>query len=152
MRRDIKMAGLACFFLGILLLCSPWSYASIPAEISINGHVIRVEIPSNVAEQRLGLGGRKYLPEGTGMLFLYRTARERIFWMKRMRFAIDIVWILRDKIVHIEKNVPPPSVMRSRSRLPTYGHGIVADMVLEVPKGFADLANLKRGDAVQFLQ
>ena len=150
MINDIQARRVACLFFGFLFFYFSPSSASDFATISVNGHIIKVEIVSTSASQNLGLGDRNALPKGSGMLFLYKTAGEKIFWMKRMRFAIDIIWILQGSIVHIEKNVPPPSIIHSPSRLPTYGHGIVADMVLEVSKGFADKAGLQLGDSILF--
>ena len=144
------MHGAVFLLLGLLTCHFLPSFALGFAAISIKGNAIRAEIASSRAEQMLGLGNRDALGEGSGMLFFYETAGEKIIWMKRMRFAIDIIWILRGTVVHIEKNVPPPSPMMSSSRLQTYGHGIVADMVLEVAKGFADRTGLALGDPVRF--
>ncbi len=118
------------------------------SKLLINGHSIRTEIVSGVAEQKLGLGNRESLQEGRGMLFIYSSPGEKIFWMKRMKFAIDIIWIYKGKIVHIEKQIPPPSIMSSDSALKTYGHGIIADMVLEVTAGYSDKVKMNPGTAI----
>ncbi|MCP4757746.1 MAG: DUF192 domain-containing protein, partial [Proteobacteria bacterium] len=110
---------------------------------------VQVEIVSSDEEQILGLGNRFSLPEGTGMLFVYDGVGERIFWMKRMNFPIDIVWISRGRIVHIENRVAPPSPKTKDRFLRRYGHGISADMVLELPAGFADKNSLSPGDKIE---
>ncbi len=111
-------------------------------------HTIDVEVVVSVAEQRLGLGQRESLPANRGMLFVYNSVGEKIFWMKGMKFSIDIIWLKNGKIVHIEKNVPPPSVMTPNAHLKRYGHGAYADSVLEVTAGFSDARKLKNGDRV----
>lgn len=115
-------------------------------------HRIKIEIETALSkeQQSLGLGNRDFLLEGKGMLFIYLNAAERIFWMKRMRFPLDIIWIANKKIVFIEKNIPPPLPFQKDSDLPTYGKGIVADMVLEVPAGFSDKNLIKVGQVAIF--
>ena len=115
-------------------------------------YAIDVEVVISRAEQQLGLGHRKSLSHNKGMLFVYHTAGERVFWMKGMRFSIDIIWLKNGKIVHIAKKVPPPSVMAPKGTLKTYGHGVEADSVLEVVAGFADAHQLKNGDRVDVIE
>ena len=110
----------------------------------------QAEIVTTVEEQRKGLGGRTDLSMQQGMLFPYDTVEEKIFWMKGMRIPIDIIWIRRGKIVHIQKNVPPPpSLMVPDRQLARYGTGIFADAVLEVAAGFCELFGVKPGHLVQ---
>ena len=40
-----------------------------------------------------GLSGREILEEGTGMLFVFQEERQHTFWMKDMRFPLDMIWI-----------------------------------------------------------
>ncbi len=44
-----------------------------------------------------GLGGRASLPTGQGMLFIFSEPGMQAFWMKDMKFALDMVWIGADK-------------------------------------------------------
>lgn len=109
-----------------------------------------VEIAQTPAQQRLGLGNRKNLSPNHGMLFTYKTPGERIFWMKGMQFAIDIIWIYKNTILHIEKDVSPPSSLLLNDRkLKTYGHSILADMVLELKAGESEKHRLKAGDKIR---
>ncbi len=137
--------------LGLLFLYISSSYAASSAIIIVANNPILTEVISSSAEQNLGLGNRDSLAEGRGMLFVYKTPGEKIFWMKRMRFAIDIIWVYQGNIVHIEKNVPPPHLLTSDSQLKTYGHGVTADMVLEVTAGYSDKLTLKTGDPVSII-
>lgn len=77
------------------------------------------------------------------MLFVYRDRLTRTYWMKGMRFPIDIIWIDRGRVRGIERNVPVP-----RGYLPTYSSGGPADHVLEVPAGWAGRHVTKPGDRV----
>lgn len=112
---------------------------------------LSVEVVSSVEEQILGLGNRFSLPEGTGMLFYYPDMGERIFWMKRMNFPIDIIWVQKGKIVHIEQNVLPPSTKISNRFLKRYGMGIFANMVLEVPAGYCQKKTIRLNDFIKLI-
>jgi uncharacterized protein len=97
---------------------------------------VEAEIVFTPEEQQMGLGNRFSLPDGQGMLFLYNDPGIRIFWMKRMVFPIDIIWLRKGKIVFIHENIPPPEPGLADEQLQRYGYGVLADMVLELPAGF----------------
>ena len=53
--------------------------------------------------------------------------------MKNMQFPIDIIWIYKNKVVLVEKNIPPPSLLVGDEKLiPRYGYGVLADKILEI--------------------
>jgi hypothetical protein len=113
--------------------------------VTIRGDTIGVEIARTAAEQHLGLGERDGLAWERGMLFVYDRPGFYGFWMKGMRFDIDIVWIRDGRIVGIDHRVPhamePP--------LPTYRPPEAVDQVLEVPAGAAQARGWRRGDRVR---
>jgi|APSaa5957512576_1039674.scaffolds.fasta_scaffold88480_2 uncharacterized protein len=136
--------------LALLLNSFNPGYASHWRRILVDGNVsIQVEVVTTAKEKAKGLGGRFSLPEGMGMLFQYNWIGEHTFWMKNMHFPIDIIWIDRGVIVHIEKKVPPPRSGASDRSLPVYGRGINADMVLEVPAGYTSKKSIIEGSTVQ---
>jgi|SRR5665213_2555327 len=113
--------------------------------VTIDGQKIKAAIADTAALQELGLGNRDGLPEGEGMIFIFTVDKEYAFWMKDMRFSIDIVWISASGvIVYMAQNVSPD----------TYPEDFVptapARDVLELPAGYAHAHNFKIGDAVQF--
>jgi uncharacterized protein len=74
----------------------------------IGATTIPIEISDTDEERSLGLSGRASLTEGTGMLFAFDAPGNPGFWMKDMRFPIDIVWIGEDwTVVSVEKNISP---------------------------------------------
>ncbi len=114
-------------------------------------YLIRAEFATTYKEQSQGLGGREILPDGTGMLFIYRSRGERIFWMKGMFIPIDILWIRNGQIVFIEHKVPPPSTLTADKYLKRYGHGVDADMVLELPAGYIRRYSIHVGHSIQLI-
>ena len=127
-----------------ILIANTW-------QIKLKNQLIDVEIAESQAEQRMGLGNRFSLPEGSGMLFIYRRPGERIFWMKRMHFPIDIIWLLQNKVVHVERDVQPSDPGARDSSLKRYGHGVYADMVLEVPADYSRKYRIVIGDELEVI-
>ena len=110
---------------------------------------IPVEIADTFQKRQKGLSERESLAKGEGMLFVF--AQENIqppFWMKKMEFAIDIIWIDDNKIVQINEDVPAPEPDTPNSELKFYSPNQPIDYVLEVSAGFVDENNIKIGDDV----
>jgi len=137
--------------LGILLACaaSAWAVEVNPPLASgtlvIAGRVkVTVEIARTSVEQIRGLSGRPDLKPGNGMLFVYNRSQPVSIWMKDMRFPLDILWIRDGRVVKIEKRAPPLD-----SHGPERIYTATADLVLEVPAGFADGERIRLGDTVR---
>lgn len=102
--------------------------------IAVGETPLLVEVADEPAERAAGLSDRCDLAAGEGMLFLFPEDGATSFWMKQMRFAIDIVWINDGAIVQLDNAVPAPgpgeypAVINPRQP---------ADTVLEVPAGYA---------------
>lgn len=100
------------------------------------GQKLIVEVADELDEQIPGLSNRDRLEEGHGMIFVYQDQAERLFWMKDMRFAIDIVWISDGEVVGIEHRVPPPTDAEVTPTI--YSSPDSVDLVLEVPAGYME--------------
>lgn len=127
-----------------------WYYWAHPlvTQLEIRGHRFTVELAVTPKEQQKGLGFRDSLDTDTGMFFVYQTAQTYGFWMKGMRFPIDIIWIRDQNIVDISKNVP----VATESSLPTYSPKVPANKVLEVNAGIAEKLGIQVGDTVKILR
>ncbi len=110
----------------------------------IRGQRVGLEVVRTRDAQARGLGYRDSLEWGRGMLFIYDEADFYGFWMKGMRFDIDIVWIRAGRIVEIAHRVK----RSPEGPGPTYRPREVADQVLEVSAGFAEAHGWRRNDVV----
>lgn len=90
-----------------------------------------------------GLGYRKDLPEGRGMLFVMPETAFQIFCMRGMEFPLDILWLAPGKVLGLEKNVSPKYQGDLASPVPV-------NYVLEVPGGFSVKYGIKVGDRVSW--
>jgi len=147
------MVNRGCIWLG-LVASLVWAAHAPAVEVNpplvtgtlvIAGRVtLTVELARTVEEQVRGLSGRPGLKPGHGMLFVYDRPHPVSIWMKDMRFPLDIIWIRAGRIVAIEKHAPPLT-----SAGPERVYTATADLVLEVPAGFADRQKIRVGDSVQ---
>lgn len=120
--------------------------------VVINDTKITVELADNQAKRAKGLGGRDSLASNSGMLFIFPQAGQFPFWMKGMKFSIDIIWINGNKIMDIIKGASPPAPGTSDQEIPIYLSNQPFDKVLEVNSGFVDSHNIKVGNQVQILE
>jgi len=115
----------------------------------IKGHRISLEIADDETEQRKGLSARDSLPKDKGMLFKFKKADTHTFWMKDMRFPIDIIFINNDKIVTIHHNVPAFMDTNKTPNLTIYAPKSPADKVIEINAGLAKEYEIKEGDTIK---
>ncbi len=114
--------------------------------VRIGNASLAVEVADTLASQTRGLSGRETLAQDRGMLFVYDDVEVRNFWMKDMRFPLDVLWIADNKVAGMEEHIPfeseDGSVVRFKS-------DVSADMVLEVNSGWIAEHGVKTGDAVK---
>lgn len=113
--------------------------------IKVGDTPIIVAIADSSAEITQGLSGRTGLENNQGLLFIFPEADYQTFWMKDMRFDIDMIFIRDNIIVDIAKNMPSPSPLEFPA---TYKSSEPADMVLEVNAGLSDHHGWELGDAI----
>lgn len=107
---------------------------------------VAVEVADTDETRRQGLSGRDALTADSGMLFLFARPDRFGFWMKEMKFSIDIIWIRGSEIVDLTTDVPPPA---PGGALQTYFPRYPIDRVLEVPAGFCREHGLRTGMTVK---
>lgn len=118
-------------------------------EIKIADVKVSVEVANSEELRKKGLDGRISLEENEGMLFVFdKKDVFPSFWMKDMKFPIDIIWINDGKVAEIDRNVQPPAVGTNSGQLTLYRPDKPVDYVLEVKSGFSDKNGVKVGDSV----
>lgn len=122
--------------------------ASANATATVNGTAYKLIIAKSDAEKQKGLSGRNDLAKDTGMLFIFDKKDKYGFWMRDMKFPIDIIWINDDKIVDFVENAPAASNGQSPANLIIYRPGAEANYVLEVNAREITKQKIKKGDTV----
>lgn len=112
--------------------------------VRLAGQDVKVDLALTELEQERGLSGRRELAVGEGMLFVFPAPGTYYFWMKGVKFSIDMIWLAEDmRVIYIAKNVPPDSYPR------LFGPKENSKYVLEVAAGFSEKNNLRAGDRAE---
>ena len=119
------------------------------AKVAIKIGSVRVTAEIAETQEQLiqGLSDRTYLEENSGMYFILNERRLATFWMKNMRFPLDIIWIDKGTIIGLIKNSPIPTA----GVVPSFTSPQPITHVLEVNAGFVDEHNINIGDTVAVL-
>lgn len=117
-----------------------------PVVVRIGEQEFVAEIADSPEERAEGLSGRDGLSEGRGMLFLFSELSAQTFWMNKMKFPIDIIWIRDGRVVGFEEDVSPPLPGTLLAELSLYTSPAPVDMVFEVSAGTAARLGITTGD------
>lgn len=124
------------------------SFFKKPPIITIDGHNFKVAVAASQQEREVGLSETEPLQQSQGMIFLFEKSDYHSFWMKNMKFPIDIIYINKDTIVTIKNNVQPP---KGNIESPIiYTPAAPSDKVLEIQAGLSEKYNFKKGDKVKY--
>ena len=92
-----------------------------------------------------GLSGRTSLANNKGMLFEFQEPGGYCFWMKDMKFNIDVIWLDGEKrIIDIKKDLSPATYPQAFCPI------LQTKYVIEVNAGVAKQANLIVGHKLKF--
>jgi uncharacterized membrane protein (UPF0127 family) len=117
---------------------APRYATSIP--IRIGNSVVSAELATTSAARELGLSARDGLAPDTGMLFVFPRDGAYSFWMKGMRFSIDILWLdASGRVVTVHERVSPDTYPAA------FSSSAPARYVLELPAGYAQQHRISPG-------
>jgi uncharacterized protein len=115
--------------------------------LEIGEHQLSVEAVTAQPSIILGLGERDSIGSD-GMLFMLGRREPATFWMRGMRFGLDMIWIDNGTITGITASVPAPENPAAFD-LPTYASPGPVTHVLELAAGRAEALGLQAGDTVR---
>jgi len=139
---DKKKVLLIIFLAVVVLLGAVFIFTRKSKQKIILGNC-EFEIEEAVSDEARakGLSDRDKLCDNCGMLFVFDELGDYGFWMKDMRFDLDMVWIAGDKVVDIDKNI-------SKDSGGTFYAKWKVDRVLEINSGKAEACRIKVGDEI----
>ncbi|MBU0578252.1 DUF192 domain-containing protein [Patescibacteria group bacterium] len=130
-----------------ILVARSVDYKTIQINTDDAAYNVLVELANTRYEQSRGLSRHTSLNEDEGMLFVYEADVEAVFWMKDMRFPLDMFFIESDGVInHIEEKVPLCGV----DSCSLYKSDKPVRYVLELVDGFAEKYNVEVGDTITF--
>jgi uncharacterized protein len=130
--------GLPVVIIALFLSLGARNYAI----VNVNGKNFFAEVVDDAEKLQKGLGDREKICHSCAMLFDFEKKSRWNFWMKEMKFDLDIIWISDLRVAHIEKNVSSESkkVMSPE---------VEADSVLEINAGLSDKFGFGVGDEIK---
>jgi uncharacterized membrane protein (UPF0127 family) len=115
------------------------------ATLSSGGKRYSLSIAATPQMQQRGLGEQQSLPQNQGMLFIFDQPATQCFWMKDMRFPLDMIWVsTARRVEHIKANVSP------RTYPNTFCPAVQAKYVIELNAGQAKLSGMHTGQTLSF--
>ena len=103
---------------------------------------IRVELARSIREMSKGYMGRENIPEGTGMLFIFKRDEKLSFWMKNTPTALSIAFISSSGEIREIYDMTPFSTASVEST-------VSVRYALEVPQGWFSKNNIGQGSTIQ---
>lgn len=128
----------------------PFSNLFSSSKVIVNGKEYKAILAKSDKERMKGLSNRSSLDKNSGMLFVFDKKNIYPFWMKDMKFPIDIIYIDDNTIVDIIENVPAPDKKTPVSSLPIIKPKSAANFVFEINAGQSKQNNIKIGNKVTF--
>ena len=118
------------------------------SNVSVDGFNMTADLALTSEQREKGLSVKDKLRENEAMLFVFEESAKHSFWMKDMKFPIDIMWLDSDgKVVHVEKRLEPCiSVFTCTSYSPSRD----SQFVLETVAGFTQRHNVSVGTDIDF--
>ena len=117
------------------------------AKVTGKSFELNADVPVTNDLMAKGLAVKNQLKENEAMLFIFEDPAKYSFWMKDMKFPIDIIWLDGNgKAVHIEHSLQP---CVSASICPNYTPNIDSQYVLETVTGFTQRHNISVGNNIE---
>lgn len=133
------------FLIGLLVISSIVIWRRQGAVAGFGNTNIKLEVVTTPEALAKGLSERDSLGEAKGMLFVFPSSGEHCFWMKDMRFPIDILWLdEQKKVVSLKANVQPETYPES------FCPSKKARYVIEVNAGQSSRAGVEPGSQLSF--
>lgn len=94
-------------------------------------------------ERQVGLSSYNIMPPKSAMIFVSDKPGDMKFWMKDMKFSIDIIWLSeKNQIIRIIDRLSPSTYPRAYSSI------MPAKYVIEFPAGAAQKSKILEGDYI----
>lgn len=145
----------ACLVTGIV---SVWSVLGLwhehaqrlsTQQVYLNHRPLWIELADTPQEREQGLSDRPSMRTDHGMLFIFPKPDIYGFWMPRMHFDLDIIWLNGSRVVDMVRLPAPHSPQEEPAR---YTPREPADRVLELVAGQSKIFGLEPGAEVPQLQ
>ncbi len=146
-KKNIRLLlGAAVVIFAVVLLIT-LAISRKSTKVLVDDQSFRVTVAKSEKDKQIGLSKTDKIGDSQGMLFVFDSPDYYPFWMKEMKFPIDIIYINGDKVTTVINSAKPPT--SANENLNIYQPGDKSDKVLEVNAGIAKKHNIKNGTQVK---
>lgn len=129
--------------------CKKVQIDGLPIEAKVGGVPLKLKALTTQMSQAKGyMGAEKEPTEEEGLLFVYDRPMPLSFWMKNVKFPLDIIFFDQDHN-YIDHHTMSPHAGEPDHRLPRYSSKKPARFAVEVCSGWCD-KHLKDGATLDF--
>ena len=140
-KKNVFQASLAV----LVLLALFFGHNSKQPTIIVGNKAFSVLVSDTDKLREQGLSGRDGLAEDQAMLFIFDKPDMLGFWMKDMKFSIDMLWLDSNyRVVSFERNVSPDTYPK------IFFPKALSRYVVELSAGTLASLGVKEGDEVSF--
>lgn len=112
--------------------------------VNVGTSTLILDLATTSAARSQGLSGRTSLDTNAGMLFVFEEPGLYGFWMKEMKFSLDLIWLnSKGKVVDITTNLSPQTYPKAFYPVSPVKY------VIEVNAGWTKINNLEVGDTLE---
>lgn len=140
---------LISFFVLVLILVVFW-FGVVKKEkeiVRFQNYYFEVELAQNYWQRAKGLMFKKDMEENQGMLFVFPKSGLYNFWMKNVKFPLDLIWIDQEKKIVDLKLQQQPCLSNPCSAIKPK---VKAQYVLELKGGMASKTGMTVGSQLEF--
>jgi uncharacterized protein len=145
--KKLLFALLTIFIIVLIILVGGKNISLKQPKALIQNHSFKLLLAKTEKDRETGLSLKKSLPQDIGMLFMFDKKDYYSFWMKNMKFPIDIIFIRNNKIVTVYSKVKPPI---NNKELAIYQPNEPVDTVLEINSGLSEKYGFRKDMSVQY--
>ncbi len=141
-----KITAFLILFLSLnIIIYSAVAQAHYPAFFVVKNKIVNLFVAESARERQIGLMFVDKLSQNTGMIFKFEKPQQVAFWMKNVKFPLDMLFIRDGKVLKIQKNAPVCSTVEC----PLYYSDFIVDSVIELNAGFCEKNGIKKGDYIK---
>lgn len=138
-RLPFLVLGILYFLLASCTAKTPLQVRVLEIETSRGIATVRTEVARSETEKERGFMGRREIPDGSGMIFVYESDQRMHFWMKDTPHPLSIAFIDSSGAIREIYDMTPFS-------LETVSSERSVRYALEVPAGWFERAGVAVGD------
>lgn len=145
--RVLSFTFIGVLLLGLIIISSLPKFINSDRVLVIGDKKISLTVSDTELTRVQGLSGKDKLKDNEAMLFVFDESQKHGFWMKDMKFSLDIIWLDdHSRIVYIEQNISPDTYPK------TFFPSTKSLYVIEANAGFVNENKLEIGNILNISQ